>query len=111
MVAAPRRPTRDKTEGQLAWDSPSLNGARLPGAVQSSSRNTTIAPQPTERFLRTFLECITLRAAPRSYRHFPVCCPVADHSGLFEGHGSVWNLSCTDWETFFFQAEDGIRDA
>ena len=33
----------------------------------------------------------------RPSRRFPVCCPVTDQSGLFEGHGTVWNLSCTGW--------------
>ena len=33
----------------------------------------------------------------RPYRRFPVCCPVAYQTGLFEGHGTVWNLSLTGW--------------
>ena len=28
-----------------------------------------------------------------SFRRFPVCCPVTYQCGLFEGHGTVWNLS------------------
>ena len=30
-------------------------------------------------------------------RRFPVCSPVTYHCGLFEGHGTVWNLSLTGW--------------
>ena len=33
----------------------------------------------------------------RPHRRFPVCCPVAYQVGLFEGHGTVWNLSLTGW--------------
>lgn len=33
----------------------------------------------------------------RPYRRFPVCCPVTYHAGLFEGQGTVWNLSPTGW--------------
>ena len=33
----------------------------------------------------------------RPHRRFPVCCPVTYHSGLFEGHGIVWNLSVNRW--------------
>jgi hypothetical protein len=33
----------------------------------------------------------------RPSRRFPVCCPVTYHCGLFEGHGTVWNLSLTGW--------------
>jgi hypothetical protein len=33
----------------------------------------------------------------RPYRRLPVCCPVAYQTGLFEGHGTVWNLSLTGW--------------
>ena len=33
----------------------------------------------------------------RPYPRFPVCCPVTYHVGLFEGHGSVWNVSLTGW--------------
>jgi hypothetical protein len=33
----------------------------------------------------------------RPSRRFPVCCPVTYQCGLFEGHGTVWNLSCTGW--------------
>jgi hypothetical protein len=31
----------------------------------------------------------------RPYRRFPVCCSVTYQWGLFEGHGTVWNLSRT----------------
>ena len=31
----------------------------------------------------------------RPSRRFPVCCPVTYQCGLFEGHGTVWNLSLT----------------
>ena len=31
----------------------------------------------------------------RPYRRFPVCCSVTYQCGLFEGYGTVWNLSCT----------------
>ncbi|HEV8325840.1 MAG TPA: PilZ domain-containing protein [Nitrospiraceae bacterium] len=33
----------------------------------------------------------------RPSRRFPVCCPITYHCGLFEGHGTVWNLSLTGW--------------
>ena len=33
----------------------------------------------------------------RPYRRFPVYCPVTYQTGLLEGHGTVWNLSLTDW--------------
>ena len=33
----------------------------------------------------------------RPSRRFPVCCPVTYQCGLFEGHGTVWNLSLTGW--------------
>jgi hypothetical protein len=33
----------------------------------------------------------------RPSRRFPVCCPVTYHCGLFEGHGTVWNVSLTGW--------------
>jgi len=33
----------------------------------------------------------------RPNRRFPVCCPVTYQTGLFECHGTVWNLSLTGW--------------
>ena len=33
----------------------------------------------------------------RPSRRFPVCCPVTYQCGLFESHGTVWNLSLTGW--------------
>lgn len=33
----------------------------------------------------------------RPYRRVPVYCPVTYQTGLFEGHGTVWNLSLTGW--------------
>src|SRR5262249_13675155 len=33
----------------------------------------------------------------RPYRRFAVSCPVTYQTGLFEGHGTVWNLSLTGW--------------
>ncbi len=33
----------------------------------------------------------------RPFRRFPVPCSVTYHSGPFQGHGTVWNLSCTGW--------------
>jgi len=33
----------------------------------------------------------------RPYRRLPVFCPVTYQTGLFEGHGTVWNLSLTGW--------------
>lgn len=32
----------------------------------------------------------------RSYRRFPVPCAVTYNAGLFQGQGTLWNLSCTD---------------
>ena len=31
------------------------------------------------------------------FRRFPVYCPMTYQTGLFEGHGTVWNLSLTGW--------------
>ena len=33
----------------------------------------------------------------RPYRRVPVYCPVTYQTGLFEGQGTVWNLSLTGW--------------
>jgi hypothetical protein len=33
----------------------------------------------------------------RPYRRFPVYGPVTYQTGLFEGHGTVWNVSLTGW--------------
>ena len=33
----------------------------------------------------------------RPHRRLPVSCPVTYQTGLFEGHGTVWNLSLTGW--------------
>jgi hypothetical protein len=33
----------------------------------------------------------------RPYRRFPVYCPVTYQTGLFEGHGTGWNLSLVGW--------------
>ena len=33
----------------------------------------------------------------RPSRRFPECCPVTYQCGLFEGYGTVWNLSLTGW--------------
>src|SRR5262244_4522343 len=33
----------------------------------------------------------------RPYRRFAVSCPVTYQRSLFEGHGTVWNLSLTGW--------------
>jgi PilZ domain len=33
----------------------------------------------------------------RPHRRVPVHCPVTYQTGLFEGHGIVWNLSLTGW--------------
>jgi len=33
----------------------------------------------------------------RPFRRFPVCCPVTYHTGLSEGHGTIWNLSVKGW--------------
>ena len=35
----------------------------------------------------------------RPFRRFPICCPVTYHAGLHEGHGTVWNLSLTGWQS------------
>jgi len=34
----------------------------------------------------------------RPFHRFPASCPVTDQTGLFEGHGTVWNLSLTGWQ-------------
>ena len=33
----------------------------------------------------------------RPSRRFPECYPVTYQCGDFEGHGTVWNVSCTGW--------------
>ena len=33
----------------------------------------------------------------RSYRRFPLQCPVMFNAGPFQRQGTVWNLSCTGW--------------
>ena len=33
----------------------------------------------------------------RPHRRFPVQCSVTYNAGPFQGHGTVWNLSCTGW--------------
>ena len=33
----------------------------------------------------------------RPFHRFPVCSPVTYQCGLFEGHGTVWNLSLAGW--------------
>jgi hypothetical protein len=33
----------------------------------------------------------------RPSRRFPVYCPVTYQCGLFEGHGTIWNLSLRGW--------------
>ena len=33
----------------------------------------------------------------RPYRRFPVQCTITYNAGPFQGHGTVWNLSCTGW--------------
>src|SRR5215831_1171679 len=33
----------------------------------------------------------------RPYRRVPVSCPLIYQTGLFEGYGTVWNLSLTGW--------------
>jgi hypothetical protein len=33
----------------------------------------------------------------RPFRRFPVPCSVTYRSDPFQGHGMVWNLSCTGW--------------
>jgi hypothetical protein len=35
----------------------------------------------------------TIRPHPR----VPVCCPATYQTGLFEGYGTVWNVSLTGW--------------
>ena len=33
----------------------------------------------------------------RPYRRFPVQCDVTYNAGIFQGHGTVWNFSCSGW--------------
>jgi hypothetical protein len=33
----------------------------------------------------------------RPFRRFPVQCSVTYNAGPIQGHGTVWNLSCTGW--------------
>ena len=34
----------------------------------------------------------------RLYQRFPVHCAVTYHAGLFQGHGTVWDLSLSGWK-------------
>ena len=43
----------------------------------------------------------------RPSRRFPVCCPVTYQCGIFEGHGTVWNLSLTGWR---FSRHSAVTD-
>jgi len=38
-----------------------------------------------------------MRFTIRPFRHFTVYCPVTYQTGLFEGHGTVWDVSLTGW--------------
>lgn len=33
----------------------------------------------------------------RPHRRFPVSCPVIYQSGLYQGHGTIWNFSLNGW--------------
>ena len=33
----------------------------------------------------------------RPFRRFPVHCAVTYNAGPFQGHGTIWNLSCMGW--------------
>jgi hypothetical protein len=33
----------------------------------------------------------------RPFRRFPVQCAATYNVGPFQGHGTVWNVSCTGW--------------
>jgi hypothetical protein len=33
----------------------------------------------------------------RPHNRFPMQCSVSYNAGLFQGHGMIWNLSCTGW--------------
>ncbi len=33
----------------------------------------------------------------RPFHRFPMHCAVTYHAGTFQGHGTIWNLSCTGW--------------
>ncbi len=33
----------------------------------------------------------------RAFQRFPVHCAVTYNAGPFQGHGTVWNLSCDGW--------------
>jgi PilZ domain len=33
----------------------------------------------------------------RPHRRFPVHCALTYNAGPFQGHGTVWNLSCSGW--------------
>ncbi len=33
----------------------------------------------------------------RLFRRFPVHCAVTYNAGPFQGHGTIWNLSCMGW--------------
>jgi hypothetical protein len=34
------------------------------------------------------------------YRRVPVQCSATDNAGPFQGHGTVWDLACTEWRLF-----------
>jgi hypothetical protein len=43
----------------------------------------------------------------RPYHRFPVDCAVTYQTGLFEGHGTAWNLSLTGWR---FSRQSALTD-
>ena len=60
----------------------------FPGSVLVRPRQCSCNWPPCEA-LMPFAIC--------SYTRFRVCRPVTYQIGLFEGHGTVWNLSFTGW--------------
>ncbi len=52
--------------------------------LQCRSANITVGGSP-------------MSFTPRRFPRFPMYCPVTYQTGLFEGHGTVWNLSLTGW--------------
>ena len=66
------------------------------GVIPKERRALILAPMFVS--LLQYATCeVPMAFLIRPSRRFPVCCPVTYQCGLFEGHGTVWNLSLMGW--------------
>lgn len=72
------------------------NGRESPAPIYNHFPPVALAPS-----FASLLQYATSRGPMpftiRPFRRFPLCCPVTYHEGLSEGHGTIWNFSCTGW--------------